>query len=47
MDSELAPLVTATIHPAAILRAPDDEARIEQRRSFAADLGVAGAAVRN
>ncbi len=47
VDSELAPLVTATIHPAAILRAPDDEARIEQRRSFAADLRVAGAALRN
>ena len=26
LDSELAPLVTATIHPSAILRAPDDAA---------------------
>jgi DNA polymerase len=47
LDSELAPLVTATIHPSAILRAPDDEARIEQRRSFAADLGVVAAALKD
>jgi uracil-DNA glycosylase family protein len=40
LDSELAPIVTATIHPSAILRAPDDEARIEQRESFAEDLRV-------
>jgi uracil-DNA glycosylase len=45
VDSELAPFVTATIHPSAILRAPDDEARIEARRSFAADLGVVAAAL--
>ena len=45
LDSELAPLVTATIHPSAILRAPDDEARTEQRRSFAADLGVVAGAL--
>ena len=45
LDSELAPLVTSTIHPSAILRAPDDEARIQQRRSFAADLGVVAAAL--
>jgi len=32
--------VTATIHPSAILRAPDDESRIEQRESFAEDLKV-------
>jgi uracil-DNA glycosylase len=40
LDSELAPIVTATIHPSAILCAPDDEARIEQRESFAEDLRV-------
>ena len=45
LDSDLAPLVTATVHPSAILRAPDDQARIEQRRSFAADLGVIAAAL--
>jgi uracil-DNA glycosylase family protein len=33
LDSELAPLVTATIHPSAILRAPDD-ARQEERLAF-------------
>ena len=40
IDSELAELVTATIHPAAILRAPDEAGRIAQRESFRADLGT-------
>jgi uracil-DNA glycosylase family protein len=39
-ESELAPLVTATIHPSAILRAPDDETRQQERAAFARDLGV-------
>ena len=44
LDSELAPIVSATIHPSAILRAPDDEARQAERAAFAADLaGVARA----
>src|SRR3954470_22129977 len=38
LDSELAPLVAATIHPSAILRAPDDESRHAERRGFAEDL---------
>jgi uracil-DNA glycosylase len=38
LDSELAPLVSATIHPSAILRAPDDEARTAERKAFASDL---------
>jgi uracil-DNA glycosylase len=38
LDSELAPIVSATIHPSAILRAPDDEARMQQRAAFRADL---------
>ena len=38
IDSELAPLVTATIHPSAILRAPTDEDRQAEREAFAADL---------
>jgi uracil-DNA glycosylase len=38
LDSEIAPLVSATIHPSAILRAPDDEARSRERASFAEDL---------
>src|SRR3954452_12211247 len=40
LDSDLAPLVTATIHPSAILRAPDDETRQEEREAFAEDLRV-------
>jgi len=40
LDSELADVVAATIHPSAVLRAPDDSARQEQRESLAADLRV-------
>jgi uracil-DNA glycosylase family protein len=38
LDSDLAPIVSATIHPSAILRAPDDAARESERQSFIADL---------
>jgi uracil-DNA glycosylase family protein len=38
LDSDLAELVTATVHPSAILRAPDDEARQAERRAFTRDL---------
>jgi DNA polymerase len=38
IESDLAPLVTATIHPSAILRAPDDAARQAEREAFTADL---------
>lgn len=38
LESELAPLVLATIHPSAILRARDDETRHGERESFARDL---------
>jgi uracil-DNA glycosylase len=38
VQSDLAPLVTATVHPSAILRAPDDEARHAERRMFTQDL---------
>jgi DNA polymerase len=41
LDSDLAPAVTATIHPAAILRAPDDDARVAEREAFIRDLRVA------
>lgn len=42
LDSDLAPLVTATIHPSAILRAPDEDSRREEYEAFVADLrGVA------
>ena len=40
LDSDLAPLVTATVHPSAILRAPDDESRQAERRAFTEDLGL-------
>jgi uracil-DNA glycosylase family protein len=38
VPSDLAPLVTATVHPSSILRAPDEEARHEEMRRFVADL---------
>jgi uracil-DNA glycosylase len=40
LDSDVAPLVLATIHPSAILRAPDDRARLEERRAFTADIAT-------
>ena len=41
LDTELAPIVTATIHPAAILRSRDDESRYRERERFTDDLRVA------
>jgi uracil-DNA glycosylase len=38
IESELAPLVTASVHPSAILRAPDDAARQAERERFTSDL---------
>jgi DNA polymerase len=38
VDSDLAPHVIATIHPSAILRAPDDETRAGEMKRFIADL---------
>jgi uracil-DNA glycosylase len=38
LDSELAPLVTATAHPSSILRQRDDDARHAERRAFTEDL---------
>jgi DNA polymerase len=45
LDSDLAPIVSATVHPSAILRAPDDQARQEQRRDFRSDLAFVVRAV--
>jgi uracil-DNA glycosylase len=45
LDSDLAPLVTATIHPSAILRGPDDASRAAERKAFAEDLRVVAAAL--
>jgi DNA polymerase len=47
LDSELAPIVVATIHPSAILRERTDEDRIHQREAFTSDLQVAAAALRS
>jgi DNA polymerase len=38
VESPLAPLVTATVHPSSILRAPDDESRRQELRELVADL---------
>ena len=38
VPSTLAPLVSLTVHPSSILRAPDSAARAEARRQFVADL---------
>jgi DNA polymerase len=38
VESSIAPLVTATVHPSSILRAPDDDARHQAMRDFVADL---------
>jgi uracil-DNA glycosylase len=46
LDSDLAPFVTATIHPAAILRAGDGAARQAEREAFTADLRVAAEQLR-
>jgi uracil-DNA glycosylase len=38
VESELAPLVTATVHPSSILREPDSAARRDAMRAFVKDL---------
>ena len=38
LESDLAPLVVATVHPSSILRAPDDDARMAAREAFTEDL---------
>ena len=45
LDSDLAPIVVATIHPSAILRGSDHESRQAQRDMFTADLRVAADAM--
>jgi uracil-DNA glycosylase len=45
VESPLAPLVTATVHPSSILRAPDDAAREREMEAFIADLRTIAAAV--
>ncbi len=38
VESALAPLVMATVHPSSLLRAPDDETRHREMERFVADL---------
>ena len=38
VESPLAPLVSATVHPSSILRAPDDEMRRLEMKRFTDDL---------
>ncbi|MEY2515328.1 MAG: uracil-DNA glycosylase [bacterium] len=45
IESDLAPLVTATIHPSAILRSRDDDTRYAEREAFTADLVFVARAV--
>ena len=40
VQSNIAPLVLATVHPSSILRAPDDDSRHEEMRKFVADLKI-------
>jgi len=46
IDTDLARIVVATIHPSAILRERDDDARHLQREAFTSDLMVAAEALR-
>jgi DNA polymerase len=38
--TDLAPYLLATVHPASVLRAPDDDTRAAERRAFVDDLRV-------
>jgi uracil-DNA glycosylase len=46
VSSPLAPRVLATVHPSAILRAPDDETRHTEMKRFVADLRKVAAVAR-
>jgi DNA polymerase len=45
VPSPLAPLVTATVHPSSILRAPDDATRRAERARFVEDLRIVAKAL--
>jgi uracil-DNA glycosylase len=47
IESDLAPVVTATAHPSAILRMPDHDARERARAELRSDLAVVAEALRN
>ncbi len=46
VESDMAPVVSATIHPSAILRTRGEEEREAEREAFAKDLAVVAAALR-
>jgi DNA polymerase len=46
LESDIGPLVAATVHPSSILRAPDDRARAEALEAFTRDLASVAAALR-
>jgi uracil-DNA glycosylase family protein len=45
LDSDLAPIVSATIHPSAILRQRDEASRLREREAFARDLRIVAEAL--
>ena len=45
LESELAAVVVATVHPSSILRAPDERSQQRERALFVDDLRVAAAAL--
>jgi uracil-DNA glycosylase family protein len=45
VESSLAPIVSATVHPSSILRAPDDRVRRDEMKRFVADLKKVAAAL--
>jgi uracil-DNA glycosylase len=47
IESDLAPVVTATAHPSAILRMPDHAARERARAELRSDLAVVAEALRD
>jgi DNA polymerase len=47
LESPLAPIAFATVHPSSILRAPDRETRLREEALFVEDLRAAAAALRS
>jgi len=45
LDSDLAPIVSATVHPSSILRQPDEASRVRERKAFARDIRVVAEAL--
>jgi DNA polymerase len=46
LESSLAPLVLATVHPSSLLRAPDEASRAAEIRRFVADLALVADALK-